>query len=305
MSKSLRKLVYPLASIAVIGMLTLACQSKNSEKTPDIGDDGKSALANRLQKKSAADELIDEALRHVDLLKRVLDLYRQTQTTGAVEYTPLDFFTDVSKELKKPLPRKLRGTYVSETTLNLSTISAVPEDCRTIDARMTSDHSVQQAKDKTIHDKVQMRVSLRTCSTDGAFVPAFKFVREKGIGTLQIDYKSLRKVFAKMLKPVQVKDANCAIELGAQDRTESISCANMIMSLGPNRNALIESLVLSPEQTAEPVKLSAIVFENEVAKVRVVGSIKPGAAPNLKFESIDSVRPPQAAQNGTDGPPQK
>jgi hypothetical protein len=52
------------------------------------------------------------------------------------------------------------------------------------------------------------------------------------------------------------------------------------------------------------VKLSAVVFENEVAKVRVVGSIKPGAAPNLKFESIDSASPPPAAQNGTDGPAQ-
>ncbi len=287
---------YLFLSLSTVCLL-LACESKFNEQKPEGVEFADIQLKDRVSANLTLDEKISQIEKSAFKLKNIISLFRKFQLNDDTTYTPIDLLLDITSELKKGLPRGLKGLYAKQSQIHIP-ISNLSSECQKVDAifKTLEPKNIQSEGGET---KIELSavISMKTCFSKD-FIDAFEIHAQGANLTLIIKSEAFKKLFAKMLPdvPDEIKKltSSCNFNGDEQSFINQVNCNQLAIPLSETESALLDSFSYYPAGETR-FEGSGKIFGLQGLKAHLYLKLRDNAPPEIKISNVEptsTINPP-------------
>ncbi len=269
--------------------LLLACESKFNEQKPEGVEFADIQLKDRVSANLTLDEKISQIEKSAFKLKNIISLFRKLQLNDDTAYTPIDLLLDLTSELKKGLPRGLKGLYAKQSQIHIP-ISKLSTECQRVDAifKTLEPKSIQSEGGET-KIEISAVISIKSCFSKD-FVDAFEIHAQGANLSLIIKSEAFTKLFSKMLPdvPDEIKKltSSCNFTGDEQSFITQVNCNQLAIPLSETESALLDSFSYFPAGETR-LEGTGKIFGLQGLKALLYLKLRDGAPPEIKISNVE------------------
>lgn len=260
----MKRLSAGLLAASALGLVVLGgCESKFVEPKPGKVSSNGLTLSERLNQKAHLDARLSQVEQSAEKIKRVLGLLKKVQdpTANDESYTPVDFMLDMNTELKNKIPENSsQGGLVRKGRIILPIKTLSPE-CQVVDLMLESSAPVVNSPDDESNEDLAppagptpfnetITYSMRTCNTDGEFLPVLSVVWVATNLTFEMNNEALDILFGSPFNNVKrdliddiAQKSSCEVNYDRDQILESVRCHEFYVDINKSEWAHVKRLL--------------------------------------------------------------